>query len=179
MPFNRPTLSTIIDRIISDLNNKVKDSATFLRRSFFIIMSKIEGGVSHGLYGFLEYMKSQLFISTADDDFLTLHGNEFGKTKKIGTAATGAGSVTGVNGTVIPINTNIQSATGNVYTTDSDATIAGGTAILLFTAEETGDKYNEDAGSELTFISPPPAALNKSCNLSLIEFCTVSVLGEV
>jgi len=53
MPFNRPTLSTLISRIISDLNSKVKDSATFLRRSFFIIISKIEGGVGHGLYGFL------------------------------------------------------------------------------------------------------------------------------
>lgn len=154
MPFNRPILSTLINRIISDLNSKVENSSTFLRRSFFVIISKIFGAVAHGLYGFLEYMKSQLFITTADSDFLALHGNEFGKTRKAGDEATGVGTVTGTNGTVIPADTSIQSATGNIYTTDSSATIAGGVAILLFTAEDVGDDYNEDAGSELTFVSP-------------------------
>ncbi len=154
MPFNRPILTTLINRIVSDLNNKVKNSATFLRRSFFLIISKIVGGVTHGLYGFLEYIKEQIFISTADSEFLALHGNEFGKTRKVGTKTTGSGQITGTNGTVVSADTSIQSASGNVYVTDADVTIAGGIATVAFTAKEVGDAYDEEAGSELTFVSP-------------------------
>jgi uncharacterized phage protein gp47/JayE len=99
-------------------------------------------------------MKRQLFISTADSEFLTLHGNEFGKTRKAGTKATGSGTTTGTNGIIIPAGTKLQSETGNLYSTTSEITIAGGVAILLFTADEEGDSYNESAGVTLTFVSP-------------------------
>ena len=156
MSFSRPSLTEIVNRRISDLNSKVDDSATFLRRSVFIILSKMCAGGDHNLYGFLQDAKNQLFISSADDEFLALHGNEFSKPRKTGDKATGSGTVTGTNGEVIEAGTSIQSATGNIYTIDSDVTISGGVATVNFTANEVGDDYNEDGGTELTFISPLP-----------------------
>lgn len=156
MPFSRPSLTELVNRRQSDLNSKVENSTTFLRRSVFIILSKMCAAGDHNLYGFLQDAKNQLFISTADDEFLALHGNELGKSRKTGEYATGSGTVTGTNGEVIESGTSLQSASGNIYTVDSDATIAGGVATVTFTAEEVGDSYNEEAGVELTFVSPLP-----------------------
>ena len=154
MPFTRPTLIQIINRIVSDLNSRVDNSETFLRRSVFMILARVLGGAVHLLYGFLDFMKRQIFISTADAEFLTLHGNEFGKIRKAGTKATGSGTVTGTNGLTISSGAKLQSETGNLYTIDADYTIAGGIATIAFTADVEGDSSNEDAGVSLTFVSP-------------------------
>jgi len=154
MPFSKPTLLQIVNRIVSDLNARVDNSSTFLRRSVFLILARVLGGAVHLLYGFLDFMKRQLFISTADSEFLTLHGNEFGKTRKAGIKATGSGSTTGTNGIIIPAETKLQSESGNIYSTISDVTVSGGVATLSFIADEQGDSYNELAGASLTFISP-------------------------
>jgi uncharacterized phage protein gp47/JayE len=154
MAFIRPTLLQIVNRIVSDLNARVDNSTTFLRRSVFMILARVLGGAIHLIYGFLDFMKRQLFISTADSEFLTLHGNEFGKTRKAGSKATGSGGVIGTNGIIIPVDTKLQSETGNLYTTDVAVTIVGGIGTLSFIAEEQGDSYNEPAGITLTFVSP-------------------------
>ncbi len=112
------------------------------------------GGVAHLLYGFLDFQKKQLFVSTADAEYLTTHGNEFGLVRKTGTKATGSGTATGTTGTVIAASTKLQSATGNVYSTDSEVTLVAGVGTLAITADDVGDAYNEDAGAELTFVSP-------------------------
>jgi uncharacterized phage protein gp47/JayE len=113
------------------------------------------GGAVHLMYGFLEYMKNQLFALTSDTEFLDKHGSEFGVARTAAVAATGTGTATGTATTVIPAGSELQSSTGSVYETDAAYTIgAGGTVSVDFTAKVAGDDSNNDAGVTLTFVSP-------------------------
>ena len=154
MPFLRPTLQQIIDRIVSDLNTQVANAYTFLRRSVFMILSRVYGMALHLVYGFLDYMKKQLFVSQADAEYLDVHGTEYGIPRKIGVKATGSGTATGTNGIIIPAETKLAADDGSIYITTADATIVGGSATLNFIAEDYGDDYNEAAGTGLSFVSP-------------------------
>ena len=152
--FERPTLNEIIERIKSDIVTRISGAATLLRRSILVVLAKAYGGACHLLYGNIEDNKDQLFITTADEDWLTVHGNEYGVSRNAATKATGSIQATGTDATVIPIYTELESATGWVYQTDAAATISGGVASIDITAKEAGIDGNEDAGAILSFVSP-------------------------
>ena len=123
--FNRPTLAEIIERIKSDIVTRISGAATLLRRSILVALAKAYGGACHLIYGNIEDNKDQLFVTTADEDNLTIHGNEYGVSRNAATKATGSIQATGTDGTVISIYTELESATGWVYQTDAAATISG------------------------------------------------------
>lgn len=155
MPYNRPTLQTIIDRIISDFNTRVDDARTFLRRSVFRIMGRVYGGACHLLYDFINFVKDQLFVSTADVEHLERHGSEYGIFRNFGEKAEGDATASGTVGIIIPKASELQSASGNLYLTNADYTIgAGGVITISLTAKEVGVDYNENFGITLTFVSP-------------------------
>jgi uncharacterized phage protein gp47/JayE len=155
MPFSRPSLQTIINRIVADFNNRVDSSQTFLRRSVYKIMGYVFGGAHHLLYGFVEYVKDQLFITTSDVEHLERHGSEYGVLRDSGTKASGNVGIAGTVGTLVPVGSELQDDDGNRYRADANTNIgAGGTASLAITASEVGDDYNKSAGVVLTFVSP-------------------------
>lgn len=155
MPYERPSLQTIIDRIIADFNSRVDNSQTFLRRSVFRIMGAVYGAACHLLYGFINWVKDQLFISSADAEFLDRHGAEYGIYKSAGAKATGNLNMTGTAGTSIPAGSELQTADGLQYRTDVLAAIgAGGTESVAITAKEVGNDYNQTSGTILTFVAP-------------------------
>jgi uncharacterized phage protein gp47/JayE len=154
MPYDRPSLTEIINRIENDFVVKVNDQQTFLRRSVFKIFSKVYGGSNHLLYDFIEFVKDQIFISSSDEENLEKHGAEYGIFRLNGEKATGSIIATGTNGISIPAATELQSATGNKYVVLTAGTITGGSATLSIEAKETGTDYNELTGVILTFVSP-------------------------
>lgn len=155
MPFERPTLQEIVDRMISDLNSKITGATTFLRRSILRIFARVFAGAVHLLYSFLDYMKRQLFATTADADYLEVHGSEYGILRKPGAFSSGSGVATGTVGYTIAAGTILESASGNQYSILYDATIGiGGTVVISFQATQAGEASNESAGASLVFISP-------------------------
>lgn len=154
MAFDRPTLTEIIERITSDFETRITGATTLLRRAVLKIVSKVFGGAVHLLYDFLNYISDQLFASSADDENLEAIGDEFGVVRNAATKATGTAEASGVNGTVIPTGTEIQSLTGVIYETIADATIALGVADIDFEAQEAGANGNNDGGITLTLTSP-------------------------
>ncbi|KKM77207.1 hypothetical protein LCGC14_1372400 [marine sediment metagenome] len=154
MPFTRNTLQEIVDRIVSDLQTRITGATSLLRRSTLNVISKVNAGSVHLLYEYLDYQARQLFVSTADEAGLEAISSEYGITRKAAVAATGGGSATGTNGTLIPSGSELQSTDDQIYTTDDDQTIAAGTATLEFTASAAGEDGNDDAGITLTFVSP-------------------------
>lgn len=157
MPFSRPSLSVIINRIIADLNNRVDKSQTFLRRSVFKIISNVYGAAVHLVYEFLEWIKKQMFVTTSDEQELELHGSEYGVSRLPGLQATGNILVTGEIGETLEEGSEVQTDDGNKYRTDVTVVIgAGGTATVLIRAIDVGSDFNQDAGTVLTFVSPQP-----------------------
>lgn len=154
MPFSRPTLQSLIDRISNDYTTRISNANSLLRRSTLKIMAKVYAGAMHLMYGFLNYVADQLFAARADTEGLEAIGDEYGITRNAATTATGTGAATGTNGTVIPAGSELQATSGQVYETDSEATIATGTATLDFTAQTAGADGNDDGGITLSFVSP-------------------------
>ncbi len=154
MPFERPTLQEIVDRIESDFETRIEDATSLLRRSVLRVMARVYSGAVHLLYEYLDYQSEQLFAAHADAEGLEAIADEYGLSRTAAVAATGEVDATGTTGTVIPAGTELQSSTGQRYTVDEDVTVAGGTATLTVTASTAGEDGNEDSGGTLIFVSP-------------------------
>lgn len=154
MPFDRPTLQTIVDRIQSDFESRIDEAETILRRSILRVKGRVYAGAVHLLYGYLSFLKDQLFATSADIEFLETIGSEYGISRKSPTQATGEATATGTNGTTIPAGTELQTTDGEAYTVDTEASIASGTADLSLTAVVAGADGNADAATVLSFVSP-------------------------
>lgn len=166
MAFNKPTLQEIIDRIVSDFNTRVDNATTFLRRSVFRIFGRVFGGAVHLVYGYIDFLKRQLFTTTADSEGLETLGSEYGIVRKVGTKAQGTGTATGTTGLTINAGTQLQSDSGFIYTVDSDVTLVAGTGSVSITAEEYGDDSNDEGGISLSFVTPI-AGINSTITISV------------
>lgn len=155
MVWERPTLTQLVDRATSDIQSTVTGATTLLRRSVLRALAKVQAGANHLLYGYLQYIARQIFATTADEEGLTNHGNEWGIDRDTASYAIGNAEATGSNGATIPSGTELQSEDGQIYETDSDATISGGTATLALTAQAAGADGNQVASTILIFVSPP------------------------
>jgi len=151
--FSRPTLAEIITQIESDITTRLTNAVTLLRRSILKVIAKALGGAVHLHYGNIEYNKDQMFASTADAENLELQANEFGISRLAAVKATGTGTATGTDGTIIPIYSELQSSSGQVYLTTAAATISGATTIS-FQAKVAGEDGNDDGSITLSFVSP-------------------------
>lgn len=156
MPFERPTLATIVSRIIADMKARITGASTFLRNSVLQIIGTVFGGSTHLLYDYLEYMKNQLFVSTADTRYLETQGAEYGIFRSYGAKTVGTVTATGIDGTIIAEGTRLQSTLAITYVSTAAATINGGVASIAVKAEAVGAAGNQESGATLTFISPIP-----------------------
>jgi len=154
--FTRPTLLEIVNRIINDIKTRITGASTLLRRSILRVLGTVYAGAVHLLYGNIEYNKDQLFVTTADEDYLPLHGGEYNILRTAAVKATGQALATGTNGTIIPIYTELESTTGQSYLTDAAYTITGGQVLMDLTAKVAGADGNEDGSTVLSFVSPIP-----------------------
>lgn len=153
MAFNRPSLTTIYERIITDFETRISGVGTLLRRSVLRVMARVYAGAVHTLWGYLDYMSKQLFIATAEGDNLDYRAAEYGVARNSGDYAEGSITVTGTNGVVIPAGTQWQSDAGIVYASIEDSTIAAGTAIVNIKAVTKGNDGNEEAATILTIVA--------------------------
>lgn len=154
MPFDRPTLSEIDTRIQTDFKTRIDGATSLLRRSILRIQARVYAGACHLIYGYLQYEKDQLFVTTADTDDLETHGSEYGVARKPPTRATGTGIATGTDGVSVPTNQPLISFSGELYHVADTYTIASGHAHISVVADSFGEIGNDDGGIELYFASP-------------------------
>jgi uncharacterized phage protein gp47/JayE len=154
MPFKRPTLPELIERNIADIESRLPSSDARLRRSNLNVIARIHSGVTHGLYGFLEWMSKQLLPDTSEVEFLDRQSSIWNITRKAATKATGSITFTGTNTTVIPVNTTVQRSDGVEFITDVEATITGGVASVAVTAVVAGIDSNTDELSKVSLVTP-------------------------
>ncbi|MGH8426390.1 MAG: baseplate J/gp47 family protein [Gammaproteobacteria bacterium] len=153
MPFSRPTLATLIDRIAGDIESRLPGSDARLRRNLLTILGRAEAGATHGLYGHQEWISLQVIIDTAENDWLERWAAIWTVGRKGAGAAQGNLLLTGTNGAILPAGSSYTRSDGALYTTDADATIVAGTATVAVTASLAGVAGDTDANSTLTLVS--------------------------
>lgn len=154
MLLERPTLSSLSTRIQSDIETRLPEAGSLLRRSVLKVVAKVLAGACHLLYGYLDYQAKQVFASTANEKALDTIANEYGISRTAATYASGTAVANGTSGTEIPENTELQNSDGYVYLVNDDFTVSGGTVNITFIAKYAGVDYNDDANVTLSFVSP-------------------------
>ena len=157
MPFQRPTLLEIIQRVENDIQNKIGGTGAPLRRSIVKILARAFSGVIHSLYSFMNWVSLQLFVTTAESEQLDRHGFIWGLDRKAATFSTGYVEFSGVFGELIPIGTIVQSSQGLEYSTIEQGTLdANGVASIQIQASLAGSDYNLDSDVVLTLQTAIP-----------------------
>lgn len=153
MAYSRPSLATILSRVRADIQSRLTSSDAYLRRSVEGVLARVLAGLTHGLYGYLAYMADQLMPDTAEGDYLARWASIWGLTRTAATVSDGTCTFTGTNGTTIPAGTQIQVG-DYTYLTDAAVVVAGGTADVDVTSEDTGADTQAEAGQTASLTSP-------------------------
>lgn len=153
MPFDRPTLDTIHQRIIAGIETRLTGGTALLRRAILRILAKVFAGSLHLLYGYVEWISKQIFVDQAEGDMLDRHGLIWGITRKAASFASGSVIFYGVNTTLVPEGTVVQDENGIEFATIADGTISGGQATIDIQAVEAGEDSNY-SGSSLQLVEP-------------------------
>ncbi len=154
MPFARPTLSELVTRVRGDLRGRLEIVGPLLRRAMVDVLGAVWAGAAHEMHGFLVWLSKQLIATSAEREWLLEKAAMFGITPTPATFATGTATATGVNGTLIPINTILRLDDDRKYRVTAGQVIAGGTATLPVTAVLAGDDSNLPTGTTISFENP-------------------------
>ncbi len=164
MPWARPSLTTLVTRVEADITSRLTGGTALLRRSILSILARVFAGAIHILHGYLEFIALQLFIDTAESDYLDRQAVTWGVPRASASFATGELLLTGMTGTLIPAGTLFLREDGVEFTTDAVATITGGSVAVAVTCKTAGDTGNSDSG--LSFqIETPLLGLNDSATV--------------
>lgn len=139
MAWNRESLQTIYERMKADAESRVTNNVRLTRFSLINIILVVVSGAIHLMYGFLEYLSRQLFLDTAEGEYLDRKAREYGLPRKSATFAEGRIQFIGTPSTVIPSGTIVQNSNGFTYATISEVTLdAGGLGQSDIQADESG-----------------------------------------
>ena len=167
MPFERPTLQVIVDRISSDIESRLVGADARLRRNVLTVLGRALAGASHGLHGHIDWAQQQLLPDSAESEYLERWSSIWGISRKPAAAAVGDVVFTGTDGSAIPAGTLLQRSDGAEYTTDADGVVAGGSAIVAVTASDAGASGDTVTGSTLNLVNPV-AGINSQATVSAV-----------
>lgn len=170
MPFARPTLTELIDRVITDISSRVTgiDSAV-LRRSLLGIVGQSEAGAVHMLYGYLDWIAKQSIIDTAEKEYLERWAAIWKVIRKTAGYASGQVAFSGTSGASILAGTIIQRQDGVQYKVLGDAVFTGGPLIVPVLAIEAGEAGNFGASLPIFLLSPIAGVQSTATTSTKIE----------
>ena len=162
MPFTRPTLTQIIDRAKTDLQDKLTSGSAVLRRAVIAVLARVIAGASHVLHGHVSWAILQLFPTLADEEYLLRWGSIWQVTRKPATFTQRDVLFTGVIGSVIAADAVMQRSDGVLYSVVDGGTFTDPTLTLGVIAQVAGADGNVDPGVKLSFIEPVTGVQNEA-----------------
>lgn len=154
VPFARPPLAELTERVRSDLRGRLEIGGALLRRAMADVIAAVWAGAVHTLYGYLDWLAKQLFGDSAEREQLLRKAALYGISPVPATFATGNVTATGTDGSEILAETILRLDAATSYRVTTGQTIAAGTATLPIKAVLAGSAANVPAGTTLTFESP-------------------------
>lgn len=155
MPWDRPTLKQLYERISQDYSGRLLDGGKVLSRSVIAVFSKIWAGACNSMYAMLSWVFLQVFPDTAETVYLERWSVIWGIFRKPAVEAVGNAVFTGTNGAIMEAGTLLlHQGSGQQYALQSDVTITGGQAVLPLKALIAGAAGNQPAGTALSLTAP-------------------------
>lgn len=139
-----------IDQAKSDLSTLLEDGSNLLANGNINVLATVIGATAFELEQHIKYVADQAILLTADDDNLeNIHGKLWQVTRNKATKFKAQVEFTGVDGAIVPINTELQSPAGNLYLTLSETTIVNGVAQVAIESVDDGLKVNLSFNTQL------------------------------
>jgi uncharacterized phage protein gp47/JayE len=146
---------TILDSIDIDIK---KTEGSFI----YDMVSPVSLEISKA-YSEFDKMLSIMFLTDSTRTYIDKRVNEYGVYRKTGTKSMSIVVFTGINGTIVPKGTLVQTVGGLLFQTTSNVTIIGETASVSVEALQIGSKYNV-TGSTITKIPISVPGITKVTN---------------
>lgn len=155
MPFVRPTLPELIDRVTTDISGRVTGvESAVLRRSLLGILARSEAGAVHMLYGFLEWAAKQAIIDTAEKEYLERWAAIWKIFRKAADFSTGSAALSGAVGSTVLAGTILQRQDGVQYRVLADSVFTGSSLQVTVVAVEAGIAGDAPINTPLFLLSP-------------------------
>jgi uncharacterized phage protein gp47/JayE len=148
-----PTIATIRDQIIGDIEGKIGTTTPILAKAFVRILATALAGVMALAYRFGAWTYRQIFPQTADEEALVRIGESYGLARTAAVAAVLTATATGDDGTIVPAET-LWLYGDQVYRQTTASTVSSGSAAITLEALTAGDAGNLANGTELSISSP-------------------------
>jgi uncharacterized phage protein gp47/JayE len=161
-----PTITEIKEQILSDIETATGKTAPLLPISVWSVISTALAGALYLIYKYIDYTRRQIFVSTADYEGLILKGQEYGLFPNVSQEWRGTATITGTNGTNIPIG-KIYTRGNFAYQVTELATISSGSATLILESLTSGSEPNLIATDILTE-SNPTVGLSSTITIATI-----------
>lgn len=136
------------------MESRLTGNAPLLRWGLLRILARVFAGAVHIVYGFVAYLADQIFVTTAELEYLTRLGLMFGIPRKAASFATGSLIFVGTDGVLVPVGSRAVTEDGIEYETTANGTIAGGVADIAATAVEPGSAANMAAPVAMVLVTP-------------------------
>jgi uncharacterized phage protein gp47/JayE len=149
MAFNRPLIADLLSRIQGDIESRLPGTSARLPTSLLGILSRMEAGAAHELYGALAWLAVNLLPDTTDTDMLTRWAAIYNVPRLAAVAASGSITFTGAG--TVPAGAVLSGPNGQQYTVDADIAAPGSGSVTALAAGVNG---NLAAGITLTLASP-------------------------
>lgn len=153
MPYSRPTLAELVNRVRSDVISRLTQDEV-LRRADAEVYARVLAGVTHGLYGFIDWLSRQVIYDTAEGEILERWASIWGVIRKPAAAATGTVTLTGLTGAVVPAGSPLQALDGVQYLTVAEVTFTTTSAVVSVAASVPAAASNRATGQTLTLVNP-------------------------
>ena len=155
MPYPRPTLQALTDRLLGDLASYLSETDPQRRRSVLNTLGRSLAGSHHEIFGYIEWIALQAFPDTAEGPELEQWAEIWEISRLPVVKATGVITVAGTAGTVIAEGTTWRSGAQLDYVSDEEETVgAGGTVDIAVTAAAAGTASNLALAAKMSLTSP-------------------------
>lgn len=148
MPFQRKTLSTLMSEVAADISSALQGADALLRFAVLRVIGKVQAGMSHLQFGYLDWIAKQAVPFTAEDEHLEGWAALKRVYRKPASQAQLTAQFTGSVGKVLSAGTPVVRGDGVSYTTSTTGTVgAGGAVTVTIVADVAGTSGNADPGT--------------------------------
>src|SRR5262249_40536618 len=157
MPFVRPILPELRNRIRQDFAARLPGADALLRESNLRVVADVLAELSNAQFDYEDWLALQLFPDTAEAIYLERLASIWGVPREPATEATGALAVTGAANAVVPVTAEWMRADRvAVAAREAISLDAAGSGIVPVTAVLAGAAGNADPGTEVSMITTAP-----------------------
>lgn len=158
MPWEKPTLKQLNERIAQDFSGRLLDGGKVVSRSVIAVFAKVWAGACNSLHIFLAWMFKQVFVDTAETVYLERWARVWKVYRKTSSAAGGVvlwPAPPHAQEIIIPQGSVLfHQKTEQQFSVIHDVVVASGETSLPVAALAPGSAGNLPAGEKLSLVTP-------------------------